>query len=116
MINWDDAVAHALTLPDTELATSYGRPAVRVTSNGRAFLNTGHEADTSFVLALDLDTVEMLKQTDPATFWQTPHYKGWPAVLVRYDSPDPDRVREMIARAHAWAAARPKTKPRKAKG
>ena len=37
------AVAYALSLPDTELGTSYGKPAVKVASNGRAFLYTGHE-------------------------------------------------------------------------
>ena len=34
----------------------------------------------------------MLKETDPDTFWQTPHYEGWPGVLVRYGSADPERV------------------------
>ena len=48
----------------------------------------------------------MLKETDPETFWQTPHYEGWPAVLVRYDSADPDRVRAMIERSRDWTAAK----------
>lgn len=111
--NWDKAVAFALTLPGTELSTSYGKPAVKVTANGRAFLYTGHEDVTSFGIAIDLDTVEMLKETDPDTFWQTPHYEGWPAVLVRFDSRDPERVRAMIERSRDWSTARPKVKPRK---
>ena len=41
--SWEKAVAFALALPDTELSTSYGKPAVKVASNGRAFLYTGHE-------------------------------------------------------------------------
>jgi hypothetical protein len=110
---WDEAVAFALSLPDTELSTSYGKPAVKV--NGRAFLYTGHEDKTSFGVAIDLDTVEMLMETDPATFWQTPHYAGWPAVLIRYDSLDPERVRSVIERSHAWTAAKPSPKPRKRK-
>jgi len=111
--SWKEAVAFALTLPGSELSTSYGKPAVKV--NGRAFLYTGHEDKTSFGIAIDLDTVEMLKETDPETFWQSPHYEGWPAVLIRYDSADPERVREMIARSHAWTAAKPKPRPRKKK-
>jgi hypothetical protein len=111
--SWDEAVAFALTLPDTELSTSYGKPAVKV--NGRAFLYTGHEDKTSFGIAIDLDTVEILKETDPGTFWQTPHYEGWPAVLIRYASPDPERVREIIERSHAWTAAKPPPRPRKRK-
>ena len=110
--SWDKAVAFALTLPDTVLSTSYGKPAVKVASNGRAFLYTGHEDATSFGVASDLDTVEMLKESDPATFWQTPHYEGWPAVLIRYDSPDPERVRATIERSHGWTAAKPKSRPR----
>ena len=45
---------------------------MKVASNGRAFLFPSHEADTSFGVAIDLDTIEILKETDPATFWQTP--------------------------------------------
>jgi hypothetical protein len=108
--SWDDAVAFALTLPGAELSTSYGKPAVKV--NGRAFLFTGREAETSFGVAVDLDTVEMLKETDSGTYWQTAHYEGWPAVLVRFGSADPGRVRETIERAHAWTAAKPKPRAR----
>ncbi len=111
--SWEEAVAFALSLPDTELSTSYGKPAVKV--NGRAFLYTGHEDKTSFGIGIDLDTVELLKETDPDTFWQTPHYEGWPAVLIRYDSRDPERVRAMIGRSRDWTAAKPRPRPRKKK-
>jgi hypothetical protein len=110
---WDEAVAFALSLPGSELSTSYGKPAVKV--NGRAFLYRGREEETSFAVAIDLDTIELLKETDPGTFWQTPHYEGWPAVLVRFGSPDPERVRSIVERAHAWTAAKPNLKPRKRK-
>jgi hypothetical protein len=112
-MTFDEAVAFALELPDTELSTSYGKPAVKVASNGRAFLYSGHEADTSFAIAIDLDTVEILKATDPDTFWQSPHYEGWPAVLVRYDGKDPERVREIIERSRDWTAAKPSARLRK---
>lgn len=114
-MTWEEAVAFALSLPDTELATNYGKAAVKVTSNGRAFLNPSHEAETSFALSIDLDTVELLKATDPDTFWQTPHYEGWPAVLVRYHTGDEERVREVIRRSRDWSAALPKARARKRK-
>ena len=114
-MTWEDAVAFALSLPDTEPGTSYGKPAVKVASNGRAFLFPSHEPDTSFGVAMDLDTIEILKDTDPATFWQTPHYVGWEGVLVRYESKDPERVREVIARSRDWVAAKPRPRPRKRK-
>jgi len=112
-VTWEQAVAFALTLPDTELSTSYGSPAVKVVSNGRAFLFTSRESDSSFGVAIDLDSVALLKETDADTFWQTPHYVGWPGVLVRYDSKDQERVREVIARSRNWVAAKPKTRPRR---
>jgi len=114
-MTFEEAVAFALTLPDTERGTSYGKAAVKVTSNGRAFIHPGHEADTSFALAMDLDSIEILKETDPATFWQSPHYAGWEGLLIRYDSPDEERVREVIGRSRDFAAAKPRAKPRKHK-
>jgi hypothetical protein len=114
-MTWDEAVAFALSLPDTELSTSYGQPAVKVASNGRAFLYPSHETDTSFGVAIDMDTIEVLKETEPETYWQTPHYEGWPGVLVRYDAADEERVRDVISRSRDWSAARPKVKPRKRK-
>jgi hypothetical protein len=114
-MTFDEAVAYALTLPDTELSTSYGKPAVKVASNGRAFLFPSHEADTSFGVAIDLDTIEILKATEPETYWQTPHYEGWPGVLIRYDAKDRQRVRETIERSRDYAAALPKSRPRKRK-
>jgi len=107
------AEAFALTLPGTERTTSYGKPAVGVAANGRAFLFTGGEADTSFALAIDLDMIDLLKETEPETYWQSPHYEGWPAVLVRYDSPDPERVRDVIRQAHSQAAAKKPVRKRK---
>ena len=114
-MTFDEAVAFALSLSDTELGTSYGKPAVKVVSNGRAFLFPSHEADTSFGVAIDLDTIEILKATDPETFWQTPHYEGWQGVLIRYASKEDERVREIIERSRDWVAAKPKARPRKRK-
>jgi len=114
-VTWDEAVAFALSLPDTELSKSYGQPAVKVASNGRAFLYPSHETDTSFGVAIDLDTIEVLKETEPETYWQTPHYEGWPGVLVRYDTADEERVRDVISRSRDWAATRPEVRPRKRK-
>ena len=114
-MTWEEAVAFALTLPDTERGTSYGKPAVKVASNGRAFLFPSHEPDTSFGVAIDLDAIEILKETDPDTFWQTPHYVGWEGVLIRYDSDDSPRVKDVIERSRDFVAAKPKPRPRKRK-
>ncbi|PZU06609.1 MmcQ/YjbR family DNA-binding protein [Sphingomonas sp.] len=110
-MTWEDVFAFAAGLPGTERTTHYGGPAIK--ANGHPIVTPSREAD-SFCLHIDRDMVEMLKETDPATFWQTPHYEGWPSVLVRYASDDPDRVLAMIGRAHQAAMARSARRPRKA--
>jgi len=90
-------------------------PAARLRCAAGRMHPSGHEDKTSFGIAIDLDTVEILKETDPDTFWQTPHYEGWPAVLIRFDSADPERVRAMIERSRDWTAAMKPPRARKKK-
>ncbi|GAO39150.1 hypothetical protein SCH01S_28_00080 [Sphingomonas changbaiensis NBRC 104936] len=96
MNDWDEVLAFALALPNAELSTSYGRPAVKV--NGKAFVYPGREAG-SFAIASPLPEKELLMETDPDIFWETAHYRGWPAVLVRYGSADRERIEIVITRA-----------------
>jgi hypothetical protein len=101
--NWADVQAFALTLAGTELSTSYGQPAVKV--GGRMFVSTGREPG-SFHVRCPFEEKAVLIDTDPATFWQTPHYAAWPGLLVRYGNADLDRVRLVVARAW-WDAITP---------
>jgi hypothetical protein len=111
--SWEDVEAFALTLPGTETGTTYRMATVKVAANGRGFVWTGGEADTSFAIWVEPGTAEMLMETDPATFWQSPHYVGSNALLIRYSSDDPERVRYMIEKAYQWAAALKPVRPRK---
>jgi hypothetical protein len=111
--SYDKALAFALTLPGTTQLKKFNRAVAAISANGQSFLYPGHEKDTAFVVAIDLDTVEILKETEPETYWQSSHYQGYPAVLVRYDSPDPARVRWVIERAREQAAAKKPVRPRK---
>ena len=110
--SWDKAEAFALTLPGTVRSTIYNMPMVMIAKNRRPFLVTGHEAKTSFAVPLDEGYAEMLLETDPESFWQSQHYAGSSAVLVRYSSPDPDRVCDVIEYAHRLAATRKNRPPR----
>ena len=94
--DWAEVSDFALSLPDTELSSSYGKPAVKL--RGKAFVYPGREKG-SFCVATPLDEKEMLMLTDPRTFWETPHYSGWPAVLVRFGSSDRERIENVIRRA-----------------
>ena len=94
--SWDCVIAFALTLPGTEPSTSWGAPTVRV--RGKAFVYPGRE-EGSFALASRLEEKDFLIETDPDTFWETDHYRGWPAVLVRFGSEDRERIETVIRRA-----------------
>ena len=111
--SYEKALAFALTLPGTAQLTKFNWAVAGIAANGRAFLFPGHETDTSFAVAIDLGTVEILKETEPETYWQSPHYQGYPTVLVRYDSPDPERVRRVIEQARDQAAAKKPVRQRK---
>jgi hypothetical protein len=112
--SWDKVLAYALTLPDTEPGTVHGKPTA-ILPNGRGFVFVGHEPDTSFVAWIDAGLRDILMETEPETYWQSKHYNGTTAILVRFDSADPERVRHVIQRAHDHVAKQKPPRPRKPK-
>ncbi|NBB51833.1 hypothetical protein GVN24_26460 [Rhizobium sp. CRIBSB] len=106
----DQMFAYALTQPGAEDSTLHGGRCVRV--RGQWIVNDSREPD-ALALALDHDTVAFLMTTEPAAYFQTPHFEGWPAVLVRYAVADEGRLREQIDRA--WGRRATKTQ-RRARG
>lgn len=96
MKNWAAVVTHALTLPDVEVGTAYGKPAIKV--RGKTIAGTTSPDPGSFVLHTTADEKAVLLETDPATFWQTAHYEGWPVVLVRFGTDADDRIKLLIDR------------------
>lgn len=96
MKDWADVVNFACSLPDVEMAPFYGTPCPKV--NGKAFVSPGHEAGSFHVMSPHEEKAVLL-ETDPDSFWQTPHYEGWPGLLVRYGAADEERVRNVIRRA-----------------
>lgn len=111
--SWDKAEAFALSLPDTARSTIYTMPMVMITKNRRPFVVTGHEAKTSFAVPLDEGYAEMLMETDPDSFWQSQHYAGSSAILVRYTNTDPERVRQVIEYAYRLASTKKNRPPRR---
>jgi hypothetical protein len=94
--DWAEIVGFALTLPDTYMDPFYGTPCPKV--NKKAFVSPGREPDSFHVMSAHGEKAILL-ETDPDTFWQTPHYANWPGLLVRYGAADPERVRSVIRRA-----------------
>ncbi len=98
MRDWDEVVAYACSLPDVVMGTYY-RDTVP-TINGKGFVGRSREHDSFGVRTSSIEEKQMLIETDPDTFWETPHYANWPSVLVRYGADEADeRVKLYIRRA-----------------
>lgn len=97
MRDWAAVVDAGIALPGVQRDTSYGRPAL--TFRGRMLAATTAPEPGSFVLRVAIDDKPVLMATDPATFWGTDHYCGWPAILVRYGDEATDRIALLLARA-----------------
>lgn len=96
MKDWDAVVAAATDLRGVEQGTSYGKPALKF--RGRTLAGTTAPDAGSFVLHVAVEEKESLIERDPATFWQTDHYRDWPAILVRYGSGGDAHLAMLLAR------------------
>ena len=103
MIGWDDLVALARELPEFEESTSYGRPALKVRGKFFAALRTDPDA---IVVKCDLEEKPLLLEARSDVLFETPHYRGYGAMLIRLDAPLDD-VREFLT--DSWLLAAPKT-------
>ena len=96
MNDWEEVLAFACSLPDVEMAKWLATLCPKI--NGKVFMSPGREAG-SFALMVTHPEKQILLQTDPDTFWETAHYRNYPMLLVRYDTPAHDRIEFYIQRA-----------------
>jgi hypothetical protein len=90
-----DVRAIALSLPGTTEDQWYQTPGYKVA--GKGFLRFRTEAEGGLVVFVsDLGEKEALLTSNPDAFFTTPHYDGWPIVLVNLDVVDHDELRELI--------------------
>jgi hypothetical protein len=97
MVSFDAIRAWAHELPGVEEGTSYGTPALRVC--GKLLVRLRDE-DGAMVLKVVPEVRDLLLATNPDTFYTTPHYEGYPTVLVRLGTADPDDLRDLLI--DAW--------------
>jgi hypothetical protein len=102
VIGWDDLVAVGGELPEFEESTSYGRPGLKVRGKFFAALRTNPDA---IVVRCDLEEKPLLLDARQDILFETPHYHGWPYMLVSLDAPRED-VREFLF--DSWLLAAPK--------
>ena len=103
-MTWDDVVAIGLKLPEVEVSTSYGTPALKV--RGKFLTRLRSEDDSIVLLEVGFDEREMLMQADPESFHITPHYQNYPSVLARLSHVHPGSIAGLLERR--WKAVAPR--------
>lgn len=88
------AAAAAAQLPGIEESTSYGTPSLKV--RGKSLMRV-KDGDT-LVFMCPLEEKELLMEAAPEIYFETDHYKGWPAVLVRLSSIDDAELSHRVMR------------------
>jgi hypothetical protein len=118
MATWDDVRRIALALPETSEQRSrelqrwcvkdkgfvWERPLRR--SDLEALGDAAPDGQILGARVEHLGAKEALLSADPGVFFTTPHFDGYPAVLVRLDRIGPDDLEELIT--EAWLARAPK--------
>jgi hypothetical protein len=92
----------ASKLPGIEESTSYGYPAMKA---GGKFMMRVKDADT-LVFSCPRDEKAMLMEAAPEIYFETDHYKGWPAVLARLSAMSDAELVHRVGQA--WRTAAPK--------
>lgn len=119
MATWDDVRRIAFGLPETtEQATHGAVPGWRVKNKAYAWERPlrrsdrealGDAAPDGPILAVrvaDLGVKEGLLADDAQVYFTTPHFNGYPAVLVRLEQIEAAELQELLI--EAWLARAPK--------
>lgn len=77
---FDRAVRLTAHLPQVEAAPWYNTPALKV--RGKGFARMKEKMDGVLVVMVPLGLKEVLMEAESDKYFETPHYSGWPAMLV----------------------------------
>jgi len=89
-----------LSFPGVVEGTSFGTPGFRARNKLLARLR--EDGDTLILTSEDRDA---LLESDPETFYVTPHYQDYPRVLIRLSRVDREVLRSLIEKAWRLAAS-----------
>lgn len=104
MADWQTVRELALALPEA-VDASGSRPAFRV--RGKLFAWKSRERDGgALAVMVDRDEKQLILQSNPDVYFETPHYQGYAAVLIRLEKIGDDELAERIE--DAWLLRVPK--------
>ena len=118
MADWNDVRRIALALPETSEGKTHGNTSWRVRDKAfvwerplrRADLQAlGDAAPAGPILGARVEhggAKEALLADDPGVYFTTPHFDGYPAILVRLGEIGVDELEEVIV--EAWLVQAPK--------
>jgi hypothetical protein len=117
MADWDDVQRIALSVPETDERLSRDLRQWRVKDKlfvwerplrRREIEALGRDAPDGPILGARVEHLgakEALLADDPAVFFTTPHFDGYPAILVRLDRITPADLEELVT--EAWLVRAP---------
>ena len=104
-----EAIGRAL--PDVEVTTAWGKPALKVRGKMFVCIASNKSAEpNSLVVMMDFADRDAIVEDDPATYYLKPHYLNYPCVLVRLTRIRLDALRDLVAGAHRFVNAQIRSK------
>ena len=101
------------TLPDVEVTTSWGQPALRVRGKMFVCIASHKSAEPgTLVVRMGIDDRDALIAEDPDAYYLKEHYVGYPCILVRLSSVHPDALRDLVTGAYRYVSAKSGTAAR----
>jgi hypothetical protein len=104
--DWETVREIANALPEVEEQPSSGQPSFRVRGKLFAWMSPKREAEGAFVVRVDRDEKRLILESDPDVYFETPHYHGYPAVLIHLDRIGRAELAERIE--DAWLIQAPR--------
>ncbi len=100
-----------LTLPDVEVTTAWGQPALKVRGKMFACIASHKSAEpNTLVVMMDFVDRDALIEDDPATYYLKDHYVNYPCVLVRMSRIRRDALRDLVIGAHRFISAKARSR------
>ena len=99
------------TLPDVEVTTAWGQPALKVDGKMFVCIAFHKSADpNSLVVMMGFADRDALVEDDPATYYLKEHYLNHPCVLVRLTRIRLDALRDLVVGAHRFVNVQMRSK------